>query len=337
MTVDAHKPVILVVDDKKNMLRLMSKVLGKEAQVLTADRGAKGLALLGQHSVDVMLCDLRMPDMDGIDVLKECKKRSPTTQFILMTAYASVDTAVEALRLGAADYLTKPFEPEEARAVALRAMGRSPSASCSTNDQVLPGVISCSSSMAELGVLVKQVAASDATVLLLGETGTGKERIARAVHRLSPRASQRFVAVNCAAIPADLLESELFGHSKGAFTGAGRDSKGLFEEANGGALFLDEIGEMRPSLQAKLTRALEEKAIRRLGESAERSVDVRVIAATHRNIEAMILEGQFREDLWYRLNVATVRIPPLRDRKGDVELLATYFLREFAPESKRRV
>jgi two-component system response regulator HydG len=337
MTVDAHKPVILVVDDKKNMLRLMSKVLGKEAQVLTADRGAKGLALLGQHSVDVMLCDLRMPDMDGIDVLKECKKRSPTTQFILMTAYASVDTAVEALRLGAADYLTKPFEPEEARAVALRAMGRSPSASCSTNDQVLPGVISCSSSMAELGVLVKQVAASDATVLLLGETGTGKERIARAVHRLSPRASQRFVAVNCAAIPADLLESELFGHSKGAFTGAGRDSKGLFEEANGGALFLDEIGEMRPSLQAKLTRALEEKAIRRLGESAERSVDVRVIAATHRNIEAMILEGQFREDLWYRLNVATVRIPPLRDRKGDVELLATYFLREFAPESKRIV
>lgn len=191
--------------------------------------------------------------------------------------------------------------------------------------------------MADLGTLVKQVADSEATVLLLGETGTGKERIARAVHGLSPRASRRFVAINCAAIPAELLESELFGYSKGAFTGAGRDAKGLFEEAAGGTLFLDEIGEMRPSLQAKLTRALEEKAIRRLGESSERSVDARVIAATHRDIEAMIVEGQFREDLWYRLNVATIRIPPLRDRKGDVELLASYFLKEFGPKSKRIV
>jgi len=199
---------------------------------------------------------------------------------------------------------------------------------------VLPGVIAASDSMKELAQWVCQVAQSEATVLLLGETGTGKERIARAVHRLSSRASHAFVAVNCAAIPAELLESELFGYSKGSFTGAGRDTKGLFEQAEGGTLFLDEIGELQPAMQAKLTRALEEKAIRRLGEAQERSVNARLLAATHRDIEGMIAQERFREDLWYRLNVATVRIPPLRERTGDIALLATHFLRQQEPHKK---
>jgi two-component system response regulator HydG len=256
-----------------------------------------------------------------------------------MTAYATVGTAVEALKLGAYDYLTKPFEPDAARSVLLRALARaqlSDPASDSTRE-VLPGVIARSREMQDLADFVKRIADSDATALLLGETGTGKERLARAIHELSPRAAARFIALNCAAVPAELLESELFGSAKGAFTGATADRKGLFEEAGGGSLFLDEIGDMRPSLQAKLTRALEERAVRRVGEARERPVDVRLIAATHRDLESMVRSGAFREDLWYRLNVALVRIPPLRERKDDVELLAHHFLRQHAERNRGQV
>jgi two-component system response regulator HydG len=259
-----------------------------------------------------------------------------------MTAYASVPTAIEALRLGAYDYLTKPFEPEAARAVVLRAIGRAatslpqPSAG-SPPDEMLPGMLARSAAMRELSSLVRRVAESDATALLLGETGTGKELVARAIHQLSPRSSQRFVAVNCAAIPAELLESELFGYVKGSFTGAATDRAGLFEEADRGTLFLDEIAEMRLSLQAKLTRALEERAIRRLGDSSERPADARVVAATHRDIEGMAADRSFREDLWYRLNVAALRIPPLRERRDDIEFLASHFLRERSPTRGRKI
>lgn len=337
MTSAPERPLtVLVVDDKKNMLSLMKKVLRGDARVLTAERGADALKVLEAESVDVVLCDLRMPDMDGIEVLKLSKRVHPQVEFILMTAYASVATAVESLRLGAYDYLIKPFDPQAARAVVLRAMGRAAASmpgrhAVDASAEVLPDMLARSEKMRELGQLVERIAASDATVLLLGETGTGKERVARALHRLSHRSSGRFVAVNCAAIPAELLESELFGYVKGSFTGANKDRAGLFEEAHKGTLFLDEIGEMRLSLQAKLTRALEERAIRRLGEASERHVDVRLIAATHRDIEAMVANRSFREDLWYRLNVAVVRIPPLRDRSEDVELLATHFLRERPP------
>lgn len=334
MTSSQRRPLtVLVVDDRKNMLGLMKKVLRDDARVLTAERGLDALKILEAESVNVVLCDLRMPDMDGIEVLKLSKRVRPEAEFILMTAYASVTTAVDALRLGAYDYLIKPFDPQTGRAVVLRAMGRA-AASMPGEDEdaeVLPDMLARSEKMRELGRLVERVAASDATVLLLGETGTGKERVARALHRLSQRSAGRFVAVNCAAIPADLLESELFGYVKGSFTGANKDRAGLFEEAQKGSLFLDEIGEMRLSLQAKLTRALEERAIRRLGESSERNVDVRLIAATHRDVEAMVANQSFREDLWYRLNVAVVRIPPLRARPEDVELLATHFLRELPP------
>lgn len=325
------RPVVLVVDDKPNMLRLMSKVLRQDAQVRAADNGAAALAILGTEPVDVVLCDLKMPDMDGIEVLKGCKRLRPSAEFVLMTAYATVGTAVDALRLGAYDYLTKPFEPEAARAVVLRALGRAGASGPDEpgeGSEVLPGLVARSASMRELADLVGRVADSEATTLLMGETGTGKELVARALHQLSPRASHRFIAVNCAALPAELLESELFGYARGAFTGAGRDRPGLFEEAHDGTLFLDEIGEMRSSLQAKLTRALEERAVRRVGESHERPVNVRLIAATHRNLEQMVQDEAFREDLFYRLNVAVIRIPPLRERRDDIELLATQFLRD---------
>ncbi|MBS2023056.1 MAG: sigma-54-dependent Fis family transcriptional regulator, partial [Deltaproteobacteria bacterium] len=334
----ARGPVVLVVDDKRNMVRLMAKVLRGDATVRTAESGADALRMLASESVDVILCDLKMPDMDGLDVLRAAKRLQPGIEFILMTAFATVGTAVEALRLGAYDYLTKPFEPDAARAVVLRALGRVSLANPANpaDNEVLPGLLARSRIMQDLAELVRRVANSDATALVLGETGTGKERIARALHQLSPRASGRFVALNCAAIPAELLESELFGHAKGAFTGAVRDRGGLFEEAHGGTLFLDEIGDMRPSLQSKLTRVLEERAIRRVGETQERKVDVRLVAATHRDLEAMVKSETFREDLWYRLNVALIRIPPLRDRLDDVELLANHFLREQAEGSRGR-
>lgn len=305
------QPTFLIVDDKPNMLRLMSKVLKKDGRVHTAENGAEALRALACEPIDVILCDLRMPDIDGLAVLKAAKRLRPQVEFVLMTAFATVGTAVEALKLGAYDYLTKPFEPEDAR-----------------NVLVLPGVVARSAPMVEVAEMVKKVADSEVTALILGETGTGKERIARAVHELSPRASERFVGINCAAIPPELLESELFGHAKGAFTGAASSKKGLFEEANGGSLFLDEVGDMLPSLQAKLTRVLEERAIRRVGEGNERAIDVRLIAATHRDLEAMVKSGTFREDLWYRLNVALIELPPLRRRPGDVELLARRFLGE---------
>ncbi|MCP4498611.1 MAG: sigma-54-dependent Fis family transcriptional regulator [Deltaproteobacteria bacterium] len=337
------KPTFLVVDDKRNMVRLMAKVLKNDATVRTATDGGSALRILASESVDVVLCDLKMPDMDGLDVLKACRRLRPSAGFVLMTAYATVGTAVEALKLGAYDYLTKPFEPEDARAVMLRAWSRvtpavtdEETALSGESDEVLPGVIARSPAMKGLASLVKRVADSSVTTLILGETGTGKERIARAVHELSPRQPRRMVSLNCAAIPAELLESELFGHAKGAFTGAVSERKGLFEEAHKGSLFLDEIGDLRPSLQAKLTRVLEEGLIRRVGESKERKVDVRVIAATHQNLEKMVEAGTFREDLWYRLNVASLKLPPLRERREDVEILVRHFLREQAERVRSR-
>jgi DNA-binding NtrC family response regulator len=334
----AETPTVLVVDDRTNMLRLIQKVLKQDARVITAERGMEAVRVLEAQPVSVVLCDLKMPDLDGLDVLRSMKQLRPEAEFILMTAYGSVATAVDAMRLGAYDYLTKPFEPEAARAVVLRALSRSAATPRPSEEreearhelEVLPGLIGASSAMRDLGRLVRKIAASESTALILGETGTGKERIARAIHALSARASQRFVAVNAAAIPSELLESELFGYARGSFSGAARDRAGLFEEATKGTLFLDEIGEMRPSLQAKLTRAIEERAVRRVGESRERPVDVRLIAATHRDLSAMVKSGGFREDLWYRLNVALIQVPPLRDRADDIEPLAHHFLREIA-------
>ena len=321
-------PVALVVDDRANMLKLMAKVLGPTMIVRTASSGADAIAALRRERIDVVLCDLKMPDMSGLEVLRACKEWRPGAAFVVMTAYATVSTAVEALRLGAYDYVTKPFEPENVRAVLHRAAGLTIDPIRAGDREVLPGVLAVAPAMVELAAMVRRLAASHVTVLVLGETGTGKERVARALHLLGPRAGRRFVAVNCSAIPADLLESELFGHARGAFTGAGRERAGLFEEATQGTLFLDEVGDMPLALQAKLTRVLEERAVRRLGESTEKPVDVRVVGATHRDLGAMVEEGTFREDLWYRMNVATLRLPALRDRSEDIELLALHFLEE---------
>lgn len=332
-----RSPVILIVDDKANMLRLMSKVLKKDGIIRTADCGAEALRILASERVDVVLSDLCMPDMDGLDVLRACKRLQAQAEFVLMTAFASVGTAVEALKLGAFDYIAKPFEPEEARSVVLRASRRAStdteSANVQTEHALLPGLIGRSQPMVELAQMVRKISSSELATVILGETGTGKERVARSLHEQSPRKNKRFIAINCAAIPAELLESELFGHEKGAFSGAIANKKGLFEEAHGGSLFLDEVGDMLPSLQAKLTRVLEERTIRRIGANEERSIDARVIAATHRDLEAMVLSQTFREDLWYRLNGATIRVPALRHRPGDIKLLAEHFLAQQAERS----
>ncbi len=328
-------PRVLIVDDRANMRSLLKKVLRKEVEVTLAENAPEAKSQLQSGAFDAVLCDLRMPGGDGLEVLRFVRSQCASIPFILMTAFASVDTAVEAMRLGAFDYLSKPFEPEEARRLVLRAIAHRQSI-IGANDEVLPGMLAISPVMQELAGVVRRFAAASVNAVILGETGTGKERIARALHKLSPRKDGRFVAVNCAAIPPELIESELFGYVKGAFTGALQDRKGLFEDADGGTLFLDEVGDLRPAVQAKLTRVLEERAIRRVGDTIERPLDVRIVAATHRDLESMSRSGAFREDLWYRLNVARIDIPPLRERREDIALLAKHFLNVFSAETGRR-
>ena len=321
---------ILVVDDKPNMRNLFSKILRDLGEVVTADGGRRALELLEQGPFDLVISDIRMPDIDGQELLRQVREIPVPPEMILMTAYATVETAVEALRLGAYDYLMKPFDPDDARAVVQRALSKRgigvPSAPTTAFASGWQGMIGRSAKMQAVFGLLSKVAPTDAPVLLLGESGTGKELLARAIHEASPRAAKRFVAVNCAAIPATLMESELFGYSKGAFSGAAAARRGLFEEADGGTLFLDEIGDMRRALQAKLTRALEEHAVRRIGEADERPVDVRIVSATHRALPALVAQGAFREDLFYRLNTCMVSVPPLREREGDLPLLIEHFL-----------
>ncbi|XXX78237.1 sigma-54 dependent transcriptional regulator [Sorangium sp. So ce134] len=334
------KPTVLVVDDKANTLALLSKVLGKGARVLTARGVRTALQVLEAERVTTVLCDLRMNDGDGLDVLRAVRARWPGVPFILMTAYASVPAAVQAMREGAYDYVTKPLDPDELRALVERATAQAAVLKGEPHAPEAPGFAGMtgrSPAMRALYATIERVAPTDATVLLLGETGTGKELVARAIHEHSSRASRRPIAVNCAAIPRSLIESELFGHARGSFTGAVADRAGLFEEAHGSTLFLDEIGELRPTVQAKLTRVLEERAARRIGEPRERKVDVRLVSATHRDLRAMVKAGAFREDLWFRLNVCVIELPPLRDRAEDIPLLAQRFLAERAPQARSSV
>lgn len=331
------KPTVLVVDDKANMLALLTKILGKSARVLTARGVRTALQVLESEPVTVVLCDLRMNDGDGLEVLRAVRSRWPGVPFILMTAYATVPTAIQAIREGAYDYVTKPFDPDELRSLVLRAAAEAVVLEGTPQPLEATGfgaMVGRSPAMQSVYQMIDRVAPTDATVLILGETGTGKELVARAVHERSSRSSSRPIAVNCAAIPRSLMESELFGHARGAFTGAMADRAGLFEDANGSTLFLDEIGELRPTVQATLTRMLEERAVRRIGETRERKIDVRVIAATHRDLRAMIKAGAFREDLWFRLNVCVIELPPLRDRAEDIPLLAQRFLAERAPQGR---
>ncbi len=327
-------PTVLVVDDKANMLTLLAKVLGADARVLKATSGAAAIRLVTENEIDCVVCDLRMPDLDGLAVLDAVRRIRPQAQFILMTAYGSVPSAIDAMRRSAFDYVTKPLEPNELRATVLRALGKP--AGVSTEIAAfdpLAGMLGTSMAMAELSRVTRRVATSEMNALILGETGTGKELVARALHALGPRSAGPFVRVACASTPSDLLESELFGGA----SGTSRERRGLFEQAEGGTLFLDEIGEIRLSLQAKLTRVLEERRMRRLGEARERVMNARVVASTHRDVEAMTREGSLREDLLYRLRIATIHLPPLRERSGDIAPLATHFLTDLGHGEGGRV
>jgi DNA-binding NtrC family response regulator len=328
---------ILVVDDKENILKLFARILGDAYEVTSAADGGRAISLIGGQEFDVIVTDLRMPGADGFEVLRAAKARAPDTEVILMTAYASVQDAVTAMKQGAYDYLQKPFDPDDASLVVARALERKRlRAQTETLRRELEGVYSFhnlvgkSTPMKDVYQLLEQAAKLDITVLLNGETGTGKELAARAIHYHSARKERRFVPVNCGALPSELVESELFGHAKGSFTGAVGAKPGLFEEAEGGTLFLDEIGELPLPVQVKLNRALQEKEIRRVGDNKPTAVNVRVIAATHRDLKAEVAAGRFREDLYYRVNVFPVLLPALRDRREDIPLLATHFLEKHA-------
>jgi DNA-binding NtrC family response regulator len=335
---------VLVVDDKENMLKLFAKILAEGYELTTAGDGARALALVASEAFDVVVTDIRMPGASGFELLEAVKARAPATEVVMMTGYATVADAVQAMRMGAYDYLEKPFDPDAAARVVARAAGhkRLRDAAAMLRSELegthaFHAIIGKSAPMLDVYRLLEQAAALDITVLLGGETGTGKELAARAVHYHSARKERRFVPVNCGALPPDLVESELFGHARGAFTGAASAKAGLFEEADGGTLFLDEVGELPLAAQVKLNRVLQEKEIRRVGDNAAVRVDVRVITATHRDLRAEVAAGRFREDLFYRLHVFPVRLPPLRERVEDIPLLATHFLEKHARAFRRTV
>jgi two-component system response regulator HydG len=328
---------LLVVDDQKNMRATTAMVLRQAGyQVDEAEDGAAALQGLEGAGYDVVLTDLRMPNVDGMEVLRTVRQVAPDTEVIVMTAYGTIESAVEAIRRGAYDFLSKPFKEDElllrtAKAVEKRRLVGKVSVLTGEFRRRfgLEHIIGRSAGLREVLDRVARVAPSDATVLISGESGTGKELVARALHASSRRGDSPFIPVNCAAITETLLESELFGHARGAFTGATRARRGLFEEAHGGTLFIDEVGETAPGFQAKLLRALQDGEIRRVGESSPVRVDVRIIAATNQDLRQAIQERRFREDLFYRLNVVPIRIPPLRERLEDIPLLAVHFLAQY--------
>ncbi|HUF02655.1 MAG TPA: sigma-54 dependent transcriptional regulator [Aridibacter sp.] len=321
---------ILVVDDEKSQREILEMILSGEGyDVTTASSGEAAMKFVEKRHFDLVLTDLKMTGMTGLDLLKELTDYDKSIIVVLLTAHGSVDSAVDALRLGAFDYLQKPYDSEKLLDTISRALTKL--------DTLDVEIISESAEMDKVKKLILKVAQSNSTVLIRGESGTGKELIARAIHKNSPRSNNIFQAVNCAAINENLLESELFGHEKGSFTGAVADKKGLFEIADEGTLFLDEIGELDISLQAKILRALQEKQIRRVGGTKEIEVDVRVVAATNRDLLKMTEDGRFREDLYYRLNVLAIDVPPLRDRANDIPLLKDYFIRKHTRNTKRDI
>jgi DNA-binding NtrC family response regulator len=324
------RKTILVVDDEKGQREILEVILSGEGyDVTTASSGEAAMKFVHDRRFDLVLSDLKMTGMSGIDLLKELVAFDKSIMVILLTAHGTVDSAFEAKDLGAFAYLQKPYERENLLETVSRALGKL--------TQLDIEIISTSPEMDKVKKLILKVAKSSSTVLIRGESGTGKELIARSIHQNSPRAGEIFQAVNCAAINENLLESELFGHEKGSFTGAHVEKKGLFEVADGGTLFLDEIGELDISLQAKLLRALQEKSIRRVGGTKEIKTDVRVVAATNRDLLKMTEEGRFREDLYYRLNVLSIEIPALRDRHSDIPLLIEFFIKKHTRDTKREI
>jgi len=337
-----RRGTVLVVDDEEGVRASFRVLLEDECTVLEAEDGERALEVLRRHEVDVVMLDQRMPGEPGIDVLSRIKTLDPSVVVVLATAVREVRTAVEAIKRGAYDYITKPFDVEDIellvrRALDKRALEREVLYLRSTLPRGVDAMIGRNVEMARIYQLIAQIAPTSATVLVTGESGTGKELVARAIHAQSPRARRPFVAVNVAALPDALVESELFGHEKGAFTGALAQKPGRFELAHGGTLFLDEIGSLRLDLQTKLLRALQQREIERLGGGRTVRVDVRVVAATNVNLRQAVRERRFREDLYYRLNVVPIAVPPLRERRDDIPLLVDHFLAKYAREFNRDV
>jgi Nif-specific regulatory protein len=336
---------ILIADDHDALRRGLTRALSEAGhEVDEAANGNAAIARLHESYFDVVLSDLKMGGSDGLDVLRTTKSLHPTTAVILMTAFGSVTTAVEAMKSGAFDYVQKPFEIEEMevkieKALELRRMKNELDYLRHTTQDIynFDRIVGSGGALGRVLGIVRKVAKSNTTVLIRGETGTGKELIAGAIHHNSLRASRNFVRVNCAALQENLLESELFGHEKGAFTGADKQRIGRFEQADGGTLFLDEVGDMSPSTQAKILRVLQEHEFERLGGTRTLKVDVRLIAASNRNLATMVSSGHFREDLYYRLNVVSIDMPPLRERKEDISALTTFFISRFSGELKKRI
>ena len=336
---------LLIADDDPVALALLAEVLAGEGYaVRAASGGAACLELAAREPVELAIVDLRMPDMDGLEVIRRLAVIRPGIPIIILTAFAGIDTAIEAIRAGATDYLSKPFRMEQITIAVRRILESKRLARENVQyrqeraDRFGVGnLIGQSPAMVEVYKLVARVAGLDTTVLIQGETGTGKELVARAIHHASPRADGPFVVVDCSALAETLFESELFGHERGAFTGALAARRGLFETAAGGTCLLDEIGELSPALQAKLLRALQEQSIRRVGGNEQIAVNVRMIAATNRDLRKRVDEGAFREDLYYRLNVVSIAVPPLRERGGDVHLLAQHFVDQYARAAKKAI
>ena len=341
----AGELVVLVVDDEQGILDSLTKIFSREnIRVLTAQNGEAGLEVLRKQRVGVLLTDLMMPKVSGLDLLKAAKTIAPETEVILMTAYGTVETAVQAMKEGAYDFVTKPLKRAHVVRTVRNALEKQ---SLLIENRALRAQLAEKRQRTVIGTSLAwrrtmdtamQAAASEATVLLLGESGTGKELLARAVHESSPRSGHPFVPINCAAIPESILESELFGYEKGAFTGATQRREGRFEAADGGTLFLDEIGEISRHVQVKLLRVLQDNEIERLGGSGKsRKIDIRLIAATNIDLAAAVKDGRFREDLYYRLNVVPMHVPPLRDRRDDVPLLVQHFVRVYGEKNGKPI
>jgi len=323
---------LLVVDDEPQMLIAINETLRRSGYcITTAGSGMEALCRLKEKYYQLVITDMRMPEISGLDLLRKVKTVAPQTPVVLLTAYGTIQNAVDAMRHGAFDYLLKPFSVESLEAVVRRALGSAPA----KGGRVMHDIVTQDAEFSRVIEQASQAASSTATVLIASESGTGKELLARMIHRRSPRSSGPFVAVNCAALPESLLESELFGFEKGAFTGANSSKPGKFELANHGTLLLDEVGEMAPILQAKLLRVLQEKEVDRIGGKDPVKIDVRVIATTNRDLASLVRESKFREDLYYRLNVVCLAIPPLRQRTGDIPLLVDFFCKRYAREFGR--
>jgi two-component system response regulator PilR (NtrC family) len=339
------KPRILVVDDEESIREFLEIMLKKEGfEITLAEDGAMAKDVLAKKTFDMIISDLQMPNMNGIELLKHVKETSPDTVFMMITAFGTTETAVEAMKMGAYDYITKPFKIDEVRLNinnALRSKNLEVENRSLKKELVkeysFQNIIGNSQAMHLIYDLIKRVSQAPTNILVTGESGTGKEVVAKAIHYNGPLKDRPFVTINCGAIPENLMESEMFGHKKGSFTGAVSDKVGLFEVADGGTLFLDEVGELPITIQVKLLRAIQERMIRRVGATDDHKIEVRIIAATNRNLEEMVQKGTFRQDLYYRLNVINIKTPPLRERKDDIPILAQFFLKKYNEKLNKNI